>query len=205
MARAAELMACARLVDKAVARGRPARPKSMQLGHHFETVVPVLLMRRPLLLLAFVLLGWALLRAFSPETTPQVGSAVGDVSAELSDGEVFSLAGHRGRVVVVNFWATWCLPCRQEIPVLNMLRDRGIEIVGLAVDPLSLPEIGRQALALGIRYPVGKGAAGLAERLGVRAVPSTYVIDPRGVLVLARAGVVESAEISAAVARAQTP
>jgi thiol-disulfide isomerase/thioredoxin len=161
------------------------------------------LMRRPLLLAAAIVIGFLFLQMFSTESAPRAGSPAGDVRAELSDGGLFRLGDERGRVVVVNFWATWCMPCRHEIPVLNALHARGVRIVGLAVDALPLADVGAQARGLGIRYPVGRAAPGVAERLEVRVVPSTYVVGRDGTLTLASSGVVSEAELDAAVAVAK--
>jgi thiol-disulfide isomerase/thioredoxin len=160
-------------------------------------------MRRPLLLAAAIAIGFLILQMFSTEGAPRVGSPAGDVRAELSDGGVFRLDEHRGDIVVINFWATWCMPCRHEIPVLNALHSRGVRIVGLAVDPLPLADIGAAARGLEIRYPVGKAGPGVAERLAVRVVPSTYVVGRNGTYTLASSGVVSAAELAAAVAAAK--
>jgi thiol-disulfide isomerase/thioredoxin len=160
-------------------------------------------MRRPLLLAAVIVIGFLVLQMFSTDSTPRVGSPAGDIRAELNDGGVFRLDEHRGEAIVINFWATWCTPCRHEIPVLNALHGRGVRIIGLAVDPLSLADVGSHARGLGIRYPVGKAAPGVTERLAVRVVPSTYVVGRNGKLTLASSGVVSAAELEAAVAAAQ--
>jgi thiol-disulfide isomerase/thioredoxin len=161
-------------------------------------------MRRPLLLAAAIVFGFLVLQMFRAESAPRVGSRAGDIRAELSDGGVFRLDEQRGQVVVINFWATWCMPCRHEIPALNALHARGVRIVGLAVDPLPLGTVGAQARGLGIRYPVGKAAPGVAERLEIRMVPSTYVVGRNGTLTLASSGVVSAAELDAAVAAARS-
>src|SRR4051794_33336726 len=69
---------------------------------------------------------------------PTVGKPLGDVKAELDDGRVFQLDEHKGEVVVVNFWATWCQPCRQEAKVLNRVHQQGVNVVGLAIDGLPM-------------------------------------------------------------------
>jgi thiol-disulfide isomerase/thioredoxin len=161
-------------------------------------------MRRPLLLAAAIVVGFLLLHVFSPDGAPRVGSSAGEIRAELSGGEVFRLDQHRGEIVVVNVWATWCQPCRHEIPVLNTLHARGVRIIGLAVDPLPLMTLGEQAKKLGIRYPVGKAAPGLLERLAVRVVPSTYVVGRNGAFVLTSSGGVSASELDAAVLRGQS-
>ncbi len=104
---------------------------------------------------------------------------------ETLNGETAYLAQYRGTPLVVNFWATWCPPCRREIPLLNKLQTehQDLRVVGIAVEE---PEPVRQLAAeMAFSYPVliGEQAAiDLAERLGIEFVglPYTVLIDARG-------------------------
>ena len=135
-------------------------------------------------------------------------AAAEELVLPLISGGSFNLAAGRGKVTVVNFWATWCPPCRVEIPVLNSFyrRHQGqIRMVGVATDP------GRDrdkvvAMARGIAYAVGMARDASENSLGAPgSLPVTYVIDGAGE-VRARLSSSESgvnpAELEAAVAAA---
>lgn len=103
------------------------------------------------------------------------------------DGHQRSLAEFRGQPLVVNFWATWCPPCRREIPLLKSLQQdhakHGLTVIGIAVEEPG-PVI-RLAEEIGFNYPILTGeqeAIDLAEALGIEFIglPYTVFIDRRG-------------------------
>lgn len=100
-------------------------------------------------------------------------------------GDTASLGGLRGRVVVLNFWATWCPPCKREIPELSRLQDslssEGASVVGVAVSSGSRQEIQEFGEEYGINYPVWLSDPGTAAT-EYRAVglPTTLLVDRRG-------------------------
>jgi thiol-disulfide isomerase/thioredoxin len=116
-----------------------------------------------------VLLAWTL--------APTANSSIGSLD----------LARYRGQVVVVDFWASWCKPCRQSIPWLNGLRERygsqGLTVIGINVDADhgDAEKFQREVpIAFDVLYdPQGK----LAEQFGVQGMPSTFVFDRDGKLV----------------------
>lgn len=121
---------------------------------------------------------------------------------ERLDGGAIALADLRGQVVVVDFWATWCGPCEQTIPVLQAFHEKYAErvnVLGVSVD------WDREAIAPfvaehGMTYPVLLGDEGLALRFGAPGFPSLFVIDAEGRIHESHVGVISLPELEAAVA-----
>jgi thiol-disulfide isomerase/thioredoxin len=125
---------------------------------------------------------------------PAIPETVPPIELPGLDGKVHALADWRGRPLLINFWATWCEPCRREVPLLRALkRDRaaeGLEIVGVAIDS---PDAVRQFIGnLGIDYPVLLGEKdGLAAitAFGMDTVlPFSVFADPSGRIVTVKVG-----------------
>lgn len=124
--------------------------------------------------------------ALAATTAAEVGSLAPDFTLTTLDGEDLTLSDLRGRPVVVNFWATWCPPCRAEIPALDQAgRELGGDVVILGVDVQEDPAaVAAFAAEIGMRYPVALDeTAAVARAYRVRAFPTTYFIDSRGVVV----------------------
>lgn len=101
------------------------------------------------------------------------------------DGDSLSLADLRGRVVLVNFWATWCKPCRVEMPGFERVyRERaadGFTIVGIATDTWAADRIREFTAELGITYPILLADHNIEQDYGgVNAIPQSFLIDRRG-------------------------
>jgi cytochrome c biogenesis protein CcmG, thiol:disulfide interchange protein DsbE len=161
-------------------------------------------LRRALLLVGAIGVAVLLLNAISrsERVAIVVGQPLHGVRGELSDGGAFLLDKLRGQVTVLNFWASWCGPCKHEVPALRRIQREGTHVVGLSIEDLPLATVGDKARALGIDYPVGKPEDGLLERLRVEMVPTTCVIDGTGTVRLVESGEASYDELHSAVADA---
>jgi thiol-disulfide isomerase/thioredoxin len=128
---------------------------------------------------------------------------VGDFTVPDLAGRPVSLGAFKGKVVLVNFWATWCPPCREEIPDLVALQARyrdQLQIVGVSQDSVGPEEVARFAVEHGMNYPIVMSTPEL-ERLfpNVYALPTTFVVDRDGRLAKKHVGM-----LSASVTEAET-
>jgi len=109
------------------------------------------------------------------------------VELELKDinGRVLKLADYKGKVLLINFWATWCAPCRAEIPELIKLqskyKDKGLQIVGITYPPEDLSEVKRYVKNAKVNYPIAIGTkATKAKFTTSETLPITVVIGRDG-------------------------
>jgi len=121
--------------------------------------------------------------AAAVQASPAAASAP-DFTLRSADGPNVRLQEQRGRVVMVNFWATWCGPCRQEMPHLNRLygkyRDAGFTLLGVNIDDDQAKAVGL-ASRLGLKFPVLLDSDKKVSRLyDLSTMPSTVLIDRDG-------------------------
>ncbi len=115
------------------------------------------------------------------------GRSVPDLTLITLKGDTLHLADLRGHVVIVDFWATWCPPCRAEMPFFNELyktyRDSGVVILGINLDE-PRDKVERFLKKLGIEYPVALGRSHREGQAfgGILGLPTTFVVDPDGTI-----------------------
>ncbi len=118
-----------------------------------------------------------------------IGLLATDFTVELISGEKFTLSQQKGKVVLVDFWASWCTPCLADMPNLKKyyaeFKDKGFEIIGISLDfkREKLEEyLNKEDLEWKISFS-GKGWKDEACRLyGVRSIPSTWLVDKKGIV-----------------------
>ena len=134
-------------------------------------------------------------------------SAAPDFTLDSLDGKSMRLSDLRGKAVLLNFWATWCGPCKIEMPwfvdLQNQYGAQGLQIVGVAMDDSSKEDIAKFAKEMGVNYPVliGKEAVG-DEYGGVPALPESFFISRDGKIVDKIIGLKGKAEIEDAIKKA---
>jgi len=139
---------------------------------------------------------------------PQKGSLAPDFALKnLADGKDFRLSSLRGKAVLVNFWATWCEPCKIEMPSLVDMQKKygpqGLQIVGVAMDDADDKEITTFAHKMGVNYLVLRGTEKVGELYGgVDQLPMTYYLDRSGKIVDETVGMAGEATFEDAIKRA---
>jgi thiol-disulfide isomerase/thioredoxin len=115
----------------------------------------------------------------------RIGATAPDFEWTGTDGQTLRLSSYRGKVVVVNFWATWCAPCREELPALQRVAASEPDVVVLEVDLMEPGDKARSfldSLGLDRLQPVLDGDGATTRRFGVLSLPSTFFVDRDGVI-----------------------
>jgi len=131
-----------------------------------------------------ILVAALVVSAGGPAVAMKVGDVVPDFTRTDLAGKDVRLSGYRGKLVLLNFWATWCPPCREELPVFSRwqkdLQARGLQVIGLSMDD-DVAEVKKFLAQYPVSFPIAMGGAKFAEQLGgVLGVPLTYLIDAQG-------------------------
>ena len=155
------------------------------------------MLRKRLLLLTLAAVGLAGCNQHSarPPQPKEVAIAAGEIGSRLPDFSVKDLQGReissadlRGKVVLIDFWATWCQPCKQEMPGYQKLVDRygsrGFAVVGFKFDTMADAEDPTLfAKKMGVRYPLAVAADDLKQKFGgIEGLPTTMLYDRQGIL-----------------------
>ncbi|WP_310446067.1 TlpA disulfide reductase family protein [Thiobacillus sp.] len=162
----------------------------------------------PLAILALVAGIWLAQTRYAPQAPALPAATLWQLAYPDTQGRPQALSQWRGRVLVLNFWASWCAPCREEIPDFVALRAqyaaKGVEFVGIAVD--NQANVAQFMQRQAVNYPIliGEGAANnLARQLGnpSGALPYTIVLDREGNIVLKHLGRLPRARLEAVLAQ----
>ena len=129
-----------------------------------------------------------------------------DFSLPDVDGKLHRLSDHRGKWVVINFWATWCGPCMVEIPELIDFHERHKDddaiVIGVNFEQIETPDLVKFIDEMGINYLVVRaGDTPILPFEPLKGLPSTFFVDPHGEYVASHAGPVDAAAIDDFLAR----
>ncbi len=114
-------------------------------------------------------------------------------------GKTHTLAGYKGKWVLVNYWATWCPPCLQEIPDLIALHENkknNLVVIGVALDFRNAQQVTDFADGLMVNYPIVLGNSQVVNQIGpVQGLPTTYLYNPDGKMVAQQVGAITRAAV----------
>ena len=144
-----------------------------------------------LLLLALFLYMSVFTTTGEVKTSLSKGSLFPDFKAKTLKGEEIDTSKFRGKVLLVNFWATWCPPCRNEMPLFQKVyreyRDKGFEIVGVSTDS-SMDAVKEFVREYGITFPIVLDEKDLSSKLRIAGLPTSFLIDRDGKVLRVRLG-----------------
>jgi peroxiredoxin len=147
---------------------------------------PIVVVVVAVVIALMLVVGLRLARRTRQASIPQMkGDMAPDFALQSLDGKTVRLSDYRGKAVLLNFWATWCAPCKIEMPWFVELQKQygaeGLQILGVAMDDASPKDIADFAKEMGVNYPVllGKEAVGDAYG-GVQFLPESFYIDRNG-------------------------
>jgi len=128
-----------------------------------------------------------------------VGSTMPPYTAAMLDGGTFDVAAERGHVVLLNVWATWCGPCRYEIPALEKLHQkyggRGFKVIGISIDEGESQPVKQFVTDNAVRYPVALDPDGKAANLfQTSVIPTSVLIDRKGKVIWKKYGAIDENE-----------
>lgn len=150
-------------------------------------------MNRTIISLLLITAIGAMAMASEPRKAPPLAGST-------ANGASVDLASLKGKVVVVNFWATWCGPCRAEIPdfisVYGEYKSKGLEIVGVSLDEGGWSDVTPYVQRSKINYPIILGDRRVARVWGgIQAIPTTFIIDKQGNIAASHVGLMSKAQL----------
>ncbi|OGT29543.1 MAG: hypothetical protein A2W28_07205 [Gammaproteobacteria bacterium RBG_16_51_14] len=143
------------------------------------------------LVLALVVTGLLLTQGdakneFSSKSSAETKEPVPNFTLLLIDGKNFNLSDYKGKPILINFFASWCLPCREEMPALEKIaheyKPKGVVFLGIAIDDTE-EKMKNFIAKYGVTFPVGLDkTAAIQKSFGLYGIPTTYFIDKRGII-----------------------
>jgi peroxiredoxin len=157
----------------------------------FTRIVYNLTMKRAILILT----------VFLPFTAWAAANKAADFSIPNLEGKKVHLSDFKGKVILVDFWATWCIPCHEELPDLKAayqkFKDRGFSILGVSLDDSGRDAVSKFVKDNNIPYPIvlAGGTDGIPEGYDVEGLPMAYLIDAKGLIRKRYSGQIDPKEL----------
>jgi thiol-disulfide isomerase/thioredoxin len=131
--------------------------------------------------------------ALAQEASPPPPTAAPEWKLTDLNGKLVKFSDFRGKVLILDFWATWCAPCRVEIPHFVELQkqygDKGLTVIGVSLDEQGSELVKKFVKRLGVNYPIVMGNEKVVQAYGgIDAIPTTFVIDRQGRIVSRHTG-----------------
>lgn len=127
-----------------------------------------------------------------------------DFKVTDTNGKTHTLSGYKGKWVLVNYWATWCPPCLEEIPDLIALhgdKKNNLVVIGVAMDYRNAKQVTDFADGLLVDYPIVLGTPRVVRQIGpVQGLPTTYLYNPEGKMVAQQVGLITRAAVESYIA-----
>ena len=136
-------------------------------------------------LVLFIVMGLAACQQGMMEGGAKSSNMAPNFTLNDLNGKPHTLSSTKGKVVILDFWATWCPPCREEIPhfisLYGKYRRKGLEVIGISLDRGGTEPVRRFVDTNGINYPILMGDQKVTRDYGgIRSIPTTFIIDRQG-------------------------
>jgi thiol-disulfide isomerase/thioredoxin len=136
---------------------------------------------------------------FTADVSAQQKKAA-NFALKSAEGKTFELNKYHGKIVIVNFWATWCGPCRREIPdfieLYRKYKGQGLEIIGISVDEDGWESVTPYVKESGINYPIVLQDDKVVKNYGsFSGIPTTFIVDGNGTILFEQTGTMTKAQL----------